>query len=216
MEKYPWQEEQFQTLKSLHAQSKLPHACLFTGLPGVGKFQFAKYFAAFLLCENINESGICHECKSCLLFAGGTHPDVMLLEPLDGASVIKVDQVRELVDFVNKTAQRAGHRVILIDQAEKMNVAAANALLKSLEEPGKDTTLLLVSSSPDALLPTIRSRCQRYIFPVPDKEIVMPWLVSIVADQSRALSLLKEANGAPLLALSNFDNDLYQNRGILA
>ncbi|MDP9032838.1 MAG: DNA polymerase III subunit delta', partial [Pseudomonadota bacterium] len=141
-EAYPWQDSLWQQLagRAQHA-----HAYLLHGPVGIGKRALAERLMASLLCQRPNGLEACGECKSCMLLKAGSHPDNYLLEPEEADKAIKVDQVRDLVSFVVQTAQMGGRKVVLIEPVESMNINAANALLKSLEEPSGDTVLLLVS-----------------------------------------------------------------------
>ncbi len=139
--------------------------------------------------------------------AAGTHPDLHRLSPEDKSRAIKIDQVRKLVGFATRTAQYSGYRVAIVAPAEALNRNAQNALLKTLEEPGGQTLLLLVCDQPTLLLPTIRSRCQQRILPLPPQEQALEWLQGQVGESAR--SLLDAAQGAPLRAL-----DLEQASGL--
>ncbi|MCB1745414.1 MAG: DNA polymerase III subunit, partial [Gammaproteobacteria bacterium] len=170
----PWLDPPLARLRARRA--RLPHALLIHGTPGIGKSLLARAFAADLLCENTSDEGgdhraACGHCPGCRWFAGGAHPDFrrILPEALDPDHIpergrkpsreIRIDALRALGEFLTHTGHRAGWRVVIIEPADAMNVYAANALLKSLEEPGQRTLLMLVSSHPDRIVPTIRSRC---------------------------------------------------------
>jgi DNA polymerase-3 subunit delta' len=196
----------------------LPHALLIQGRTGLGKTALAMAFAQGLLCERGAESPWpCGECKACLWFGQGSHPDFRLIQPQaldespsaetesrprDGEPAsrqIRIDQVRDVQALLAIGTHRRGLRVVLIRPAEAMNVAASNALLKSLEEPPPSTVFLLVSSSPDRLLPTVRSRCQRLAVPPASEAEAVPWLAAQgVADPEAALAY---AANAPLAVL---------------
>ena len=179
------------------------HAYLLQGPAGIGKRVLADQLAARLLCLQPQELSACGECKSCHLLAAGTHPDLYLLEPEEADKAIKVDQIRELVDFVVQTAHLGGRKVVVLEPAEAMNPNAANALLKSLEEPAGDTVMLLISHQPSRLLPTIKSRCVQQNCPLPDKVESLAWLQKSQPqlEQQQALELLALAGGSPLTAL---------------
>lgn len=204
----PWlNRPRVRLLEQIRA-GRLPHALLIHGLPGLGKQQLASALMQSLLCTRLGDNGPCGQCKSCLLFAAGTHPDCRTFEPEDKSRVIKVDQIRQLVTFLGTTAQQGGYQCVLITPAEAMNPSAMNALLKSLEEPPGDACLILVSSAPANLSATIRSRCQQLAIAPPDRETALAWLSSRVGEGKQAKSLLALSNGAPLAALSAFREDL--------
>jgi DNA polymerase-3 subunit delta' len=195
----PWHREIFGRMMKLQDQNRLGHAWLFSGLEGMGKLTFARYLAQSLLCEAAaTDNRPCCECKSCLLFQGGNHPDWQLVQP--EKSLIKIEQIREQLDFANQTSQRGGMKILVIKPAEAMNLNAANALLKMLEEPPPGTLLILVSHQPGLLLPTLRSRCQHLRCPVPPTGMAAEWL-NQQGYAGNAERILGIANGAPLLAL---------------
>ena len=197
-------------------RARLPHALLFAGQRGIGKFDLARRFAESLLCENPTENHeACGRCAACTWLAQGNHPDFRLLQPealaeedaeasessgkKKPSQQITIDQVRGLDDFLHVGTHRHGARVVLVNPAEAMNRSTANSLLKSLEEPIAATVFILVTSEPERLLPTIRSRCQALPVPLPPAERAMAWVVAAgVADAGQWLAL---AGGSPLLAV---------------
>ena len=199
---YPWQQQQWQDLQNRLSRDNLPHALMLRGPAGTGKANFAIALAQMLLCESPVASVACGRCKTCNLIKAGSHPDLLLMEPEDAGKTIKVDQVRAVVEFVVKKSQFSGYRVAVICPAEAMNVNASNALLKSLEEPGERTLLILVSHQVSGVLPTIRSRCQVVEFPLPHRDTALGWLNGILGDDAgKSERLLNVAGGAPVLAL---------------
>lgn len=199
-EAYPWQDGLWQQLagRKQHA-----HAYLLHGPAGIGKRALAERLMASLLCQRPTPQDACGECKSCLLLKAGSHPDNYILEPEEADKAIKVDQVRDLVSFVVQTSQMGGRKVVLIEPVESMNVNAANALLKSLEEPSGDTVLLLVSHQTSRLLPTIKSRCVQQACPLPSEAMSLAWLLKALPDNSEEerVELLTLAAGSPLGAV---------------
>ena len=198
---FPWQMDQWNLLLARHRQNRLPHAVMLAGPAGTGKAQFAMALAKAMLCQEPEAGGACGYCKSCALMASGSHPDFLSVEPEGEGKPIKIDQVRGLVDLVGKRSQFEGLKVVFLAPAETMNINAANALLKSLEEPGADTLLVLVSHQTAGVLPTIRSRCQTIEFAMPPLSHCLPWLESVIGDGEKPGLLLNVAGGAPLQAL---------------
>jgi DNA polymerase III subunit delta' len=199
-EAYPWQDALW---RQLAGRSQHAHAYLLHGPAGIGKRALAERLMARLLCQAPAGLDACGQCKSCHLLAAGTHPDNFVLEPEEADKAIKVDQVRTLVAFVVQTAQLAGRKVVLVEPAEAMNLNAANALLKSLEEPSGDTVLLLISHQPSRLLPTVKSRCVQQSCPLPSEADSLAWLARALpdcGDEERA-ELLCLAAGSPLVAV---------------
>lgn len=210
---YPWLASSWKQL--LRGWERLPHALLVTGEPGIGKRRLAEYLAQFLLCESRRSDAPCGECEGCRWFLAGNHPDFRLLVPEDQSdageseeartkrksSLIKVEAVRDLIDFVNLTPHRGGSKVVLVEPAEAMNVPAANAFLKMLEEPPAGVTFILVSHHWRRLLPTIRSRCRMFPVPTPASHLAADWLAS--HGVVNPVQHLAHTGGAPLAALDD-------------
>ncbi|MCQ2437552.1 MAG: DNA polymerase III subunit delta' [Clostridia bacterium] len=136
------------------------HAALFSGPKGTGKREGAVWLASGVMGES--DSKPCGVCPACRRVAEGQHIDVRFIEP--EKNLIKVDTIRELINFLNMSAYEGGYRVAIIDGAECMNEQAQNALLKTLEEPGDRVVMLLLTTTPEALLPTVISRCRMVRF----------------------------------------------------
>jgi DNA polymerase-3 subunit delta' len=134
------------------------------------------------------------------LLTAQAHPDWYWLAPEEAGKAIKIDQIRDLVERMAQTAQQGGRKVAAIAPAEAMNRNAANALLKTLEEPAGSTLLMLISDAPGRLLPTIRSRCQRLDFPVPARSEALNWLRPQATSAEKLEQALAEADGKPMLA----------------
>lgn len=221
-EVFSWQEEAWATL--LSKPDSLPHATLFTGPAGTGKGLFADQLAARLLCESAEGSqSACGQCDGCHLLATSNHPDYRKItlddgteeegaeespkasakskkKPAAAATQIKIDQIRGLEQFVFVGSHRQGKRVVVIEPADAMNVAAANSLLKLLEEPPASVYFLLVTSNTKRLLPTLRSRCRQIAFGIPDLAVASAWLKAEGVQKPE--QLLSLAGGAPLKALT--------------
>ncbi|MBO9480910.1 DNA polymerase III subunit delta' [Salinisphaera sp. G21_0] len=211
----PWHGAQWQPLVQRMQAGLLSHALLLKGVPGVGKGYFARALATRVLCHQNSGEYACGHCKSCELVKAGTHPDLLVVQPESTGKPIKIDQIRQVNEFARKTAQQGGRRVIIINPAEAMNVNAANALLKSLEEPGGDTLFILVSARSGDMLPTIRSRCQMVSFTVPDIAQAKAWLSDHIADPLVVDQLLSLSSGSPMIARAMFDHDTLAVRGRL-
>lgn len=199
----PWHEDAWARLQARRERDALPHALLLAGPAGLGKRDFLAAFVKGLLCQQPADGVPCGVCRSCQLVAAGTHPDVITLSfglRKDGVtrSEIVVDQIRELSARLAMSSQFGGWQIATVDPADAMNAAAANALLKTLEEPTPATLLILVADEPARLPATIRSRCQRIDFLVPSREASLDWLrAEGVTDAPAAL---EAAGGNPGLA----------------
>lgn len=198
----PWQAPHWERVRALREADRLPHALLLCGLPGMGKSHFARLLAHALLCESSAAPALpCGICRSCRLTQAGTHPDLHRCEPEEDKSIINIDQIRAIGQFLELKAHYAGRKVVIIHPAEQMNLSAANGLLKMLEEPPSGVHLILVSGRPAALPATVRSRCQRLSLVLVETESALDWLVSRPGiGQSEAATLLALAQGAPLAA----------------
>ena len=207
------------------------HALLVAGASGLGKGQLALDLAAAYLCASHASGGkACGACVSCHWLAAGTHPDFTLIQrpaedeeresnattsALARERPIGVDQIRVLSDLLSLSAHRDAGKVVIIRPAEALNAAAANALLKSLEEPPSGVLFLLVSDRPASLLPTVRSRCQTVGVGLRDPGIARAWLEGQGVNEAELPLAL--AGGAPLQAAAIASDPVWQRRrGFLA
>jgi DNA polymerase-3 subunit delta' len=161
-------------LRRAMANNALAHAFLFTGESGIGKRMTALAFAAALNCDQPRDQDSCGACPSCRKIASGNHPDVHTIAP-DGDE-IKIDQVREAQATLSLRPFEGRRKVLVVDSAETMNDASANAFLKTLEEPPGESLIILVTAMPQSLLATIRSRCQALAFQPLARRVLAPVL----------------------------------------
>ncbi len=197
---FPWLQVVWDRLQQAHGAGRLPHALLFAGAAGLGKRALADALAGSLFCESPGASGApCGQCRGCQLFQAGTHPDFRIIEPEEEGKAIKIDAIRAFTGNEGLTAHACGYKISLIEPADAMNQAAANALLKTLEEPTSWTLIILISTRPTHLAATIRSRCQRIDFTIPEQGMALEWLGGQAGNADPKL-LLQLATGTPLRA----------------
>ena len=226
----PWHAGVWGKLAERVRLGSLAHALLIAGPKGLGKRTFAEHAAALLLCEK-GEAAACGRCRSCQLYAlrsqrdpeemrpdgsraqpngHSGHPDVRFVgyacnkksSPKKMYTELVVEQIRDLSAWLALTPHYGRAKVVLIEPADGLNAAAANALLKTLEEPSPGRYLLLVTSHPARLPATIRSRCQRIDLPLPGTAQALDWLAVQGVDAQSASSALQASGGNPGLALS--------------
>lgn len=174
---YPWLESEWMDLQSRLRSGAMGHAYLLSGREGLGKLALAESFARAVLCEDrLSGGGACSQCRSCVLFASGSHPDLKRLARDQDHKGIVIDQVRELINYYTLKSHYGGFKLTIICPAETMNTAAANALLKVLEEPPVGALILLVAHRPALLPSTVRSRCQQINVEMPPFHVVEDWL----------------------------------------
>lgn len=199
----PWQQQQWQQLLTARQNEKLAHALLLSGPRGIGLEQFAQILAASLLCSApLKNSLPCGHCRACSLFETGNHPDIYWIEPEEEGKQIKVEQLREMIDFINLKSQYERYKIAVITPADNMNRSAANTLLKTLEEPPGSSLLVLISERPNLLPITIRSRCQQLVFRSVYDHTGVNWLREKIPADLSPEELLRIAGGAPLAALT--------------
>lgn len=196
-------------LRRLLDEGLLPHALLFTGPPGIGKAMLAQRLMARLACSaEPRDARPCGECAQCRQLLAGSHPDLFAVAAPDRKKKetrkrdIGIDQARGLKRFVQLRAVAAARKMALIDDADRLSIAAQNALLKTLEEPPGQALIVLITAAPGALLPTVRSRCQRVLCrPLSDQEVgAVLTAGGMEADEAAALA--QAADGSPGRALT--------------
>lgn len=171
---YPWLIPQWHSLLDVARAGRLGHAWLLLGDEGLGKEQLADALAQRHLCQQLQDENPCGHCHACQLMAKGHHPDLGRVSR-EGKS-IGVDQIRTLCQRLGESPQLGRGKVVIIEQAQRMTEAAANALLKTLEEPAGNSLILLLASQSSRLLPTILSRCNKHLCPIPPESLTLRWL----------------------------------------
>ncbi|MCM0147394.1 DNA polymerase III subunit delta' [Photobacterium galatheae] len=195
---YPWLTTIWQQWQQLLSQDRMHHAMLLIAPVGCGSEALIRQLANTVLCQNgvTEPCGICHSCQ---LFAAETHPDCHSIRPQDGKA-ISIDAIRQCNHWAWETSQLGGKRVVLIEQAENMGEAAANALLKTLEEPPANCQFILTTAELDRLLPTINSRCNKWRLLLPPEQDVKRWVESQLK-QAVKMEAIRLNGNAPLAAL---------------
>ena len=218
-EALPWLATLWGRLGASRKADRLPHALLIAGPRGVGKRHLAWQLARALLCPQTDAEGrACCSCADCRLAAAGSHPDLQQLvpDPESKSGEIGIEPIRELADRTSLTPSRAARKLILVDPADRLNTAAANALLKTLEEPAGAALLCLIAEQPSRLPATIRSRCQWLRVPIPPQSEALAWLAPRMGiEPAEAAARLRLAYGAPLRALTEVDGAFLDQRRAL-
>ena len=189
-----WLEPQMQQLRAAFAAGRMPHALLIHEAPGTGGEWLAQWTAQLVLCSAAARAP-CGQCSACQHASQWQHPDLLRLTPIENSTQIRIEQVRELAADLALTAHQGGYKVGIICPADDMNRFAANALLKTLEEPPRSTLLVLVASVPSRLPATILSRCQRLRVAAPPREAAVAWLEAVrgPGDWAGVLGVLGDA-----------------------
>jgi DNA polymerase-3 subunit delta' len=210
----PWLSEDWSRLQGARAAGRLAHGLMISGPRGVGKRHLAELLARALLCHAPDAQGLaCGRCADCRLLRAESHPDLLRVgpDPESKSGEITIATVRALVERGALTPSRGARKVTLIDPADHLNSSAANALLKTLEEPPGDALLCLITEQPGRLPATIRSRCQQIRIPIPSAGQSLHWLSTRVPATDLALRL-RLAHGAPLQVLSELETSLLAQR----
>ncbi|WP_314926576.1 DNA polymerase III subunit delta' [Aeromonas piscicola] len=194
---YPWLIPDWHALSQTAQAGRLGHAWLLLGDPGLGKEQLAERLARLHLCQQPDRGEPCGQCHSCQLFDKGHHPDLGTVTV--DSKTIGVEAIREICARLQNSAQLGRGKVVIIPDAERMTESAANALLKTLEEPAGDSLLLLIASQVSRLLPTILSRCHKHVCQLPMEGETVRWLAE--QGHQATLAQVRICQGAPLRVL---------------
>lgn len=197
-------QKQIEIVRQALNHGRLHHAYLFVGLEGVGKKTIALGLTKAIHCSAVT-GDFCGECADCARIQDGNHPDVRILGPLVGKKEISIQQIRELEKELNFRSFSGKKKIAILDPATLMNVAAQNALLKTLEEPPQESLLILIASNGGALLPTLRSRCLRMTFGPLARDLVSGFLVSRNGIEKEAADFLAAMSMGSLGAVVNID-----------
>ncbi len=215
--RYPWFDTHWEQLVSLRQQSRLPHAIILKSVDGLGLVQLADNLAKSVLCKTPTDDGYaCNQCRDCGLLAADTHPDYHYISVLDDKKYISIEQIRALVNITQERPHQGGYRVAVIDPIETLNDASANALLKTLEEPGSDTLIILVANNNLNFPATINSRCQLKTILSPTEQQGLDWLVLQPDYEREDMNTLRVAlrlsSHAPLKAMNLLSSDQFKSR----
>ncbi|WP_260259355.1 DNA polymerase III subunit delta' [Vibrio intestinalis] len=196
---YPWLTSMWQQWQTHLEADRFSNAALLVAKPGLGAEQLVEQFGRAVMCSNY-AADPCGFCHSCQLMESDNHPDFHVIKPEKEGKAITVEQIRQCNRLAQESSQLSGYRIFIIEPADAMNESAANALLKTLEEPSSSCLFLLVAHSASQLLPTITSRCQQWHLATPEASQVAEWLAQ--ETQQNVPSYAAHINGnAPLKTL---------------
>lgn len=213
MEWYPWLNASYRQLVGQYQAGRGHHAVLLHALPGMGDASLIYALSRWLICQRPDGVKSCGQCHSCNLMMAGTHPDWHVLSPEKGKHSLGVEPVRDVVEKVYQHSRQGGAKVIWLAAAEQLTEAAANALLKTLEEPPQNTFFLFGCREPARLLATLRSRCLYHYLDVPNETQSVLWLNARHHHDSTALrTALRLQSGAPLAAEALLQTEQWKQR----
>ncbi|MEX0446803.1 DNA polymerase III subunit delta' [Xenorhabdus sp. SGI246] len=211
---YPWLNHAYRQLIESHQQGRGHHALLLHAHEGTGAEALLYGLSRWLMCQDKQGARSCGKCHGCHLMLAETHSDWHVLAPEKGKNVIGVDAVRQLSEKLYEYSQQGGAKIVWLLSTEALTDAASNALLKTLEEPPRNTYFLLRCQHPANLLATLRSRCFYYFLPAPENETGLYWLQNqLPAISSQDIqTALKLSQGAPLAAKQLLQTEKWQQR----
>lgn len=210
---YSWLECKRISLTKQYLSGRLPHAMLWLTPSGIGTEVLVVKFLQLLMCSAVKNNQACGVCNHCQLFQAKTHPDFHHLSVEDNSQVIKIEQVRSLIEKLLERPHQGGNRLVFVETADRLHRSASNAFLKTLEEPGDDTYIMLMTSRPEALPATIRSRCQVTHFKAPSESVATDYVKQHSSKSREQLTrVVKLAQNRPLSALELIESGQYQAR----
>lgn len=213
---YPWLNTPYRHLVRQYATGRGHHALLVHTAPGNGDAALLYALSRWLICQQRKGEKSCGECHSCRLMLAGNHPDYHVLAPEKGKTSLGVEPIRQVIEILYSHAQQGGAKVVWLSQAELLTEAAANALLKTLEEPPGNTYFLLGCNDPSSLLATLRSRCFFWHLTCPDEQLGLRWLErQSGGDPIVRLTALRLHGGAPIAAEALLQPEQWRQRALL-
>ncbi|WP_130835564.1 DNA polymerase III subunit delta' [[Erwinia] mediterraneensis] len=213
---YPWLNQPYRHIIAQHQENRAHHALLIQAMAGMGDDALVWGISRWLMCQQPDGLKSCGHCHGCQLMQAHTHPDWYRLEAEKGKSTLGIDAVRQVSEKLWHFAQQGGAKVVWLPDASQLSEAAANALLKTLEEPPANSWFFLSSREPSRLLATLRSRCMALHLSPPEENQSLQWLAKQTpAGEATRLTALRLAGGAPGAALTLLENRTWQARETL-
>lgn len=213
---YPWLNHPYRRIITRHQGGQAHHALLIQAVEGMGDDALVWGVSRWLMCQQPEGLKSCGHCHGCQLMQAQTHPDWYRLEAEKGKSSLGIDAVRDVTEKLYHFAQQGGAKVVWLPDAALLTEAAANALLKTLEEPPANTWFFLSTREPSRLLATLRSRCMTWHLSPPDENHSLQWLQKQISQPEETLSAaLRLSNGAPAAALALLQPERWQIRQTL-
>lgn len=214
MKWYPWLTPHYKQLVELYYQDKAHHALLLNTPVPVGEDLLAQALAKWLMCDNTKGLRICHQCHNCKMMQAKTHPDWHVIETTDNKQLLGIESIRQLTDALFRHAQQGGNKLVWLPKMELLTESAANALLKTLEEPPSNSFFILGCGNLQILPATIRSRCFVWTIPAPNEHYSLQWLKHNLPQQSddNLISALRICSGSPIQSLEILQSDKLKSK----
>ncbi|MGJ0126382.1 DNA polymerase III subunit delta' [Pantoea sp. RHCKP32] len=210
---YPWLNQPYRHVIGQHQEDRAHHALLIQAMSGMGDEALVWGISRWLMCQQPDGLKSCGVCHGCQLMQANTHPDWYRLEAEKGKSTLGIDAVRQVTEKLYHFGQQGGAKVVWLPDAAQLSEAAANALLKTLEEPPANSWFFLSSRDPSRLLATLRSRCMTLSLTPPDESQSLLWLKKHAShDEQMLLAALRLSAGAPGAALNLLETGPWQAR----